>query len=88
MLSFADDFAGDMMYGFENMELEYALALLGMKELPGIEMQNNPLVKWVNRLSEEKGEAYVRQQDEQLILKWINMVEEFVDEHRYEGFLS
>jgi hypothetical protein len=77
-----------MMHGFENMELEYALALLGVKELPFPAIQSNLLVKWVKMLSEEKGEDYVRRQNQRLIFQWQNIVKEFLDEHSYEDYLS
>ena len=88
MSQHANDFAGDMMHGFENIGLGYALNLLGIKELPGTAMQSDLFAKWIKKLSEEKGEDYVRRQNERLILQWQNIVKEFLIEHRYEGYLS
>jgi hypothetical protein len=70
-----------------NIELEHALNLLGVKELPGTALQSDLFAKWVNKLSEEKGEAYVRQQNERLIFQWQNIVREFLDEHRSEDYV-
>jgi hypothetical protein len=70
-----------------NIELEHALNLLGVKELPGTALQSDLFAKWVKKLSEEKGEAYVRQQNERLIFQWQNIVREFLDEHRSEDYV-
>ncbi len=76
------------MHGFENIELEHALKLLGVKDLPGTAMQSDLFAKWIKKLSEEKGEDYVRRQNERLIFQWKNIVKEFLDEHRYDGYQS
>jgi hypothetical protein len=60
----------------------------GVKELPGTAMQNDLFEKWIKKLSEEKGQAYVRQQNQRLIFQWQNRVKEFLDEHRYEDYQS
>ena len=75
-----------MMHGFENIELEYVLNLLGIKELSGTAIQGDLFAKWIKKLSEKKGEDYVRRQNERLILQWRDIVKEFLDEHRYEGY--
>jgi len=71
-----------------NIELEHALNVLGVKELPGTALHSDLFAKWIKKLSEEKGETYVRQQNERLIFQWQNIVKEFFDEHRYEGYQS
>jgi hypothetical protein len=72
----------------ECIELEHALNLLGVKELPGTARQSDLFAKWVKMLSEEKGEDYVRRQNQRLIFQWQNIVKEFLDEHSYEDYLS
>lgn len=71
-----------------NIELEHARNVLGVRELPGKALQGDLFAKWIKKLSEEKGAAYVRQQNERLIIQWQNIVKEFLDEHRYEGHQS
>ena len=68
--------------------MEHALNLLGVKELPGKAMQSDLFAKWIKKLSEEKGEDYIRRQNQQLIFQWQNIVKEFLDEHSYEDYLS
>jgi hypothetical protein len=85
---YSDYLAGDMMNGLVNVQLEYALNLLGVKEFPGTERQCSLLAEWVKKLSEVKGEDYVRQQNERLIFQWQNIVKEFLNEHRYRDYLS
>ena len=88
MSQYIDDFAADMMQGFKNIELEHALNLLGVKELPGTALQSDLFAKWIKKLSEEKGEDYIRRQNQRLIFQWQNIVKEFLDEHRYEDYQS
>jgi hypothetical protein len=85
---YCDDLGGDMVYNYENIELEYALNLLGVKEFPETEKQCSLLAKWVKKLSDVKGEDYVRQQNERLIFQWQNIAKEFLNEHRYRDYLS